>query len=128
MTAAAAGRRASWRGVPLFGIAAGGDLEVLCHDRSVVERRVRSPPVASDEYEAKLKQNSRRWCFSDDTSSDEAAAPAAGRIVLCDNQCEVEYVWMFSVHAQSIELRKLSRHSGRRAFPYELPWTISACL
>ncbi|CAN6361528.1 unnamed protein product [Urochloa humidicola] len=119
------------RRVPLFRIAGGDDLEMLCHDRSAVERRVRFSPVASNEHEAKQQQYGRRWerwCFSDDTS-DEEAAP--GRIVLCDNHCEVEYVWMFSVHTQTIELqriRKLSADSGRRTFPYELPWTISACL
>ncbi|CAN6334636.1 unnamed protein product [Urochloa humidicola] len=53
-----------------------------------------------------------------------------GRIVLCDKQCDVEYILMFSVHMQNIILQrvqKLNRH-GDRAFPYELPWTICACL
>ncbi|CAN6334638.1 unnamed protein product [Urochloa humidicola] len=102
---------------------AGDDLEVLCHDRSsgvcVVERRVCLSAFSQ----------CRRWYFSDDMS-DEAAAP--GRILLCDRQDVEYYVLIFSVHRQNIELqraRKLSRHSdGRRAFPYELPWTISACL
>ncbi|CAN6356691.1 unnamed protein product [Urochloa humidicola] len=106
---------------------AGDDLEVLCYDRGVracvVERRVRASQVPNDDdYMARLL--CRRWYFSDDTA--EAAAP--GSIVLCDNQCGVERVWMFSVDTRNIELERVQKLRNGRAFPYELPWIIRTCL
>ncbi|CAN6352145.1 unnamed protein product [Urochloa humidicola] len=126
----------------------GDDLELLCYDRGfgacVVERRVRASQVDSIDvgFGACVEETSasqvgsideevrqywyRRWYFSG--SADEAAVP--GCVVLCDNKCDIEYVWMFSVDTQDIELQrvqKLNRHGGQ-AFPYELPWTISVCL
>ncbi|CAL4898344.1 unnamed protein product [Urochloa decumbens] len=106
----------------------GDDLELLGYDRQigayVVERKVRAPQV--DSINDKVMQ-CQRWYFSNDMAE---AAP--GRIVMCDNKCDVENVWMFSVSTQELELQgvqKLSRHmDGSRAFPYELPWTIIACL
>ncbi|CAL4905628.1 unnamed protein product [Urochloa decumbens] len=75
------------------------DLEVLCYDRS------------------------SRAC--DGISQDRLR-----QLLLGDNKCDVEDVWMLSVDMHDIELEcveKLNRHGGR-AFPYELPWTISTCL
>ncbi|CAN6356692.1 unnamed protein product [Urochloa humidicola] len=104
----------------------GNDLEVLCYDRSsrvcVVERKIRASQMATfhDEYQ--------RWYFSD--RAHEAAAP--GCIVLCDNQCDADYIGTFSVDTRNIELKRVQKlyRLGGRPFPYELPWTwtISACL
>ncbi|CAN6352144.1 unnamed protein product [Urochloa humidicola] len=106
---------------------AGDDLEVLCYDRSsracVVERKIRASQVASIHDEARQY---RRWYFSE--RAHEAAAP--GCIVLCDNLCDAEYIGMFSVDTRNIDLKRVQkkyRHGGH-PFPYELPWTISACL
>ncbi|CAO1939561.1 unnamed protein product [Urochloa humidicola] len=63
-------------------------------------------------------------------STHEAAAP--GCIVLCDNQCDADYIGTFSVDTRNIELKRVQKlyRLGGRPFPYELPWTwtISACL
>ncbi|CAL4905650.1 unnamed protein product [Urochloa decumbens] len=107
-----------------------GDLEVLRYARGggrecVVERRVNVSQVAS------IDGDWRRWYFSDDTSA-EAASP--GRILLFDHTCDYEFVCRLSAHRQDIQLEHVAvqKFSGHRrqlvAFPYELPWTINACM
>ncbi|CAN6352140.1 unnamed protein product [Urochloa humidicola] len=107
---------------------AGDSLEVLRYDccsggTCMVERRIRVPQMA------RIDESWQQWYFSDTA---DAAAP--GHIVLRDRDVKglvgVEYIWVFSVDIQNFKLervQKLNRYGGR-VFPYELPWTISACL
>nr|TKW29241.1 hypothetical protein SEVIR_3G383400v2 [Setaria viridis] len=102
----------------------GGDIEVLRYARRgacVVERRVRVPQAASTEDDR--RELRRVWCFFDRA---EAASP--GSIALCDVLCDAEFVRKFSA-VQNLKLERVKwRKDGGRTFPYELPWTISACL
>jgi hypothetical protein len=87
-----------------------------------VERRVRVAQMASIDE----SRHNRRWQFSETA---EAAAP--GRVVLSDSITDVDYICKFSVDKKSIELERVQKPSTRtgcRVFPYELPWTVSACL
>jgi hypothetical protein len=113
--------------VHLVRIVGDDNVELLRYARRVggscmVERRVRVAQMASIDE----SRHNRRWQFSETA---EAAAP--GRVVLSDSITDVDYICKISVDKKSIELERVQKprtRTGCRVFPYELPWTVSACL